>query len=414
MVAVVGAVVLALAGLHVDERIDGATELPLGLASTVDSARAVLSTVASATITFAGIAFSVSLLVVQQAASQHSPRIVQTLFRDPFNRRVMALVVGTFTYCLIVLRSVRASLDPAGEPIVPSLSVGVAVVLGVATILAVVAFINHSAHTMNVSEILERALRDAVAEIPVGSATTGGRQASDFVEPLGDEAWLVRFDRSGWVQHIDREALLGCLPDGAILHIRSHPGRYAVTGTVMCASSVVPSDPDEVARSIRRAVTIGTTRTPSQDPTYGVRALADVALRALSPGINDPTTAQDAIFHLAAVLVEFVNAEPPNPISIGRDGRRLVMVEQPSDEEVIRLAFDEIRRAAAAYPTVCIYLLEALALIDEARGTGEVDAVGVALRQQARLVVEGCAAADVLPADLELVRAAFNTRFAQS
>ena len=98
-------------------------ELPLGLTSTVDSARAVLSTIAGATITFAGIAFSVSLLIIQLASSQYSPRVVHTLFRDPFNRRVMGLVVGTFTYCVIVLRSVRSPLEQGGQPIIPNLSV---------------------------------------------------------------------------------------------------------------------------------------------------------------------------------------------------------------------------------------------------------------------------------------------------
>ncbi len=104
LIAVVGAVALGLIGVALDGRLDRrAATLPLGLTSTVDSARVRLSTIAGATITFAGIAFSVSLLLIQQASSQYSPRVVHTLFRDPFNKRVMALVVGTFTYCLVVL-----------------------------------------------------------------------------------------------------------------------------------------------------------------------------------------------------------------------------------------------------------------------------------------------------------------------
>ena len=156
MLGVVFAIAAGFIGLAVDRRLDQDRELPLGLTSTVDSARAVLSTIAGATITFAGIAFSVSLLIIQLASSQYSPRVVHTLFRDPFNRRVMGLVVGTFTYCVIVLRSVRSPFEQGGEPVIPNLSVAVAVVLGIATILAIVAFINHSAHSMDVSEILER------------------------------------------------------------------------------------------------------------------------------------------------------------------------------------------------------------------------------------------------------------------
>ena len=106
--------------LAVDRHVDTTlADLPLGFTSTVESARTLLGVIAGATISFAGIAFSVSLLIIQLASSQYSPRVVHTLFRDPFNKRVMALVVGTFTYCVVVLRSVRSALDPGGDPVDP-------------------------------------------------------------------------------------------------------------------------------------------------------------------------------------------------------------------------------------------------------------------------------------------------------
>ena len=174
LLSLLGGVGLGLSGLAVDSRFDdGTRRLPLGLTSTVESARAVLSTVAGATITFAGIAFSIALLVFQLASSQYSPRVVHTLFRDPFNKRVMGLVVGTFAYCLTVLRSVRSPLEEGGEPVIPNLSVAVAVLLGIATILAVVAFIDHSAHTMDVSTLLDRVRREAVEQIRLERPVTG-------------------------------------------------------------------------------------------------------------------------------------------------------------------------------------------------------------------------------------------------
>ena len=109
-VCVLAAAGLALGSIHLDRRLgDESARLPLGFSSTVDSARAVLSTVAGATITVAGIAFSIALLVIQLASSQYSPRVVHGLFRDPFNKRVMGVVVGTFAYCLVVLRAVRTA-----------------------------------------------------------------------------------------------------------------------------------------------------------------------------------------------------------------------------------------------------------------------------------------------------------------
>ena len=413
MIAVVGAVLLGLGGIALDEYVNERATggLPFGLTSTVESARALLSTIAGATIAFAGIAFSVSLLIIQLASSQYSPRVVHTMFRDPFNKRVMALVVGTFTYCVMVLRSVRSPLEEGGDPVIPNLSVMVAVVLGIATILAVVASINHSAHTMDVSEILENIRREATVSIHrEWSPAEPGTRPSEPLEPLDEPSCVVRFDRAGWVQQVDAEALLRCVPEGGVVRLETHPGRYAIEGTPFCTLSPPPADLDQLS-GVHSAVTIGDTRTMQQDVSYGLRQLADVALKALSPGINDPTTAQDSIFHAAAVLAEILRRDPPPRQRSGPGGRRLVLAQQPTRDELVRLTFDETRRAAAGQPAVCIYLLEALDLLSEAlHASGLADRTR-ALVEQADLVVAGCDAADVLPADRHLVHAAYQKRF---
>lgn len=412
MVAVVVAVGLGLAGIAVDRRIDRpAGSLPFGLGSTVDSARAVLSTIAGATIAFAGVAFSVSLLTIQLASSQYSPRVVHTLFRDPFNRRVMALVVGTFTYCVIVLRSVRSALEDGGQPVVPNLSVAVAVLLGISTILAVVAFINHSAHSMDVSEILADVRRGALSQIRREWSPAEPGAWSDEVPPAEEPSLLVRFDRGGWVQEMDLGGLMGCLPEHATMWVDTYPGRFAIEGTPLCRISPPPDQPDDIARRVCAAVAIGDTRTMQQDVSYGVRQLADVALKALSPGINDPTTAQDAIFHTAAVLAELLHRDPPPIETEGTQGRRLVVHQRHTHAELVGLAFDEVRRAAADQPAVCIYLLEALDLLEETTRASGLEERANMLVEQARLVVAGCEAADLLPADLRVVTAAFSRRF---
>lgn len=413
MLGVVSAVAIALVGIELDSRLDtGPGDLPLALASTVESARAVLSVIAGATITFAGVAFSVSLLTIQLASSQYSPRVVHTLFRDPFNRRIMALVVATFTYCVIVLRAVRSALEDGGEPVVPTLSVSFAVLLGIATILAIVAFINHAAHSMDVSEILERVRREAVEYVK-----------GEWVEvdeapmtPLGDldaeaETCMVRFDRAGWVQQLDVRGLLESLPPGTTMRLETFPGRYAIEGTPLATITPPIDGLPTVARRVCAAVAIGDTRTMQQDASYGLRLLADVALKALSPGINDPTTAQDAIFHAAAVLVELLVRNPPPQERTDTDGRRLLLPQQHTHDELIWLTFDEVRRAAADQPTVCIYLLEALELLKEALDAAGLSERTPALVEQAALVVAGCEATEVLAADLRLVQAAFEKRF---
>jgi uncharacterized membrane protein len=417
MIGVVIAVVLGFIGISADSRLhDGSIELPFGLTSTVDSARALLSTIAGATITFAGIAFSVSLLIIQQASSQYSPRVVHTLFRDPFNKRVMGLVVGTFTYCVMILRSTRSALEESGDPVIPNLSVAVAVVLGIATILAIVAFIDHSAHSMDISEILENVRRDTNAQIRAEwtEAGPGGDPRADDDGDLSRPHSVIRFDETGWVQQLDVEALLACTPDHSVLRIETHPGRYAIKGAPLCTITPPAADVEDLQVRLRAAVSTGDTRTMQQDASYGLRQLADVALKALSPGINDPTTAQDAIFHAAAVLAELLRHDPPPKVLEATEGKRLVLSQQFTHEELVSLAFDETRRAAAGLPTVCIYLLEALELlVDTVRAAGLTDRTA-ALEAQARLVLEGCEAADLLPADLDSVRHAYRKRFVAS
>lgn len=425
MLAVVAALGAGFVSLYVDQRLERrGVELPLGLTATVDSSRALLGTVAGATISFAGVAFSVSLLIIQLASSQYSPRVVHTLFRDPYSKRVMALVVGTFTYCVVVLRTVRSELEDGGNTVVPNLSVAIALVLGIATILAIVAFINHSAHSMDISEILERVRAEAVRQIDDEWALAGTNRSSitdlpddvSAINEAGDPdapGLLVRFDRSGWVQEIEADKLLESLPDGSVVHIETLAGRYAVAGTLLC--KICPAPPEHSRKSVTElasaAVAIGHSRTMQQDVTYGLRQLADVALKALSPAVNDPTTAQDAIFHSAAVLFELLRRDPPARVG-GAGGRRLVMRQQPRPEELIRLAFDETRRAAANQPAVCIYLLEAFELVAEALMAEGLDERTSEFNALARLTLAGAEASGMLAEDVELVRSAYAKRFA--
>lgn len=412
MVAVIVAAVLGLTALAVDRRVDATlADLPLGFTSTVESARTLLGVIAGATISFAGIAFSVSLLIIQLASSQFSPRVVHTLFRDPFSKRVMALVLGTFTYCVVVLRSVRSALERGGDPVIPNISVAFAVVLGIATILAIVAFINHSAHAMDISEILERIRRETTERIRAEWTPTkpGADTDREIPSPLDEPTTVIRAHRSGWIQEIDTAAILDCLPDGTTARVETHAGRYAIEDTRLIVITP-PIDATDLTSVLRAAFDIGQTRTMQQDVTYGLRQLVDVSVKALSSGINDPTTAQDAIFHTAAVLSELLRHDPPPAVTIDRS-RRLVMAQQPSHRQLVQLAYDEPRRAAATHPTVCIYLLATLDSLIETLNAAGLERRTAELNRQARLVAEGCGRSTPLGDDIESVKDAYAHKF---
>lgn len=413
MAFVVAGVVAGQLGIAVDREIsDGVTRLPLGLTSTVESARAVLSTVASGTITVAGIAFSVSILTIQLASSQYSPRVVSNLFQDPFNKRVIGLVVGTFAYCLVVLRSVRSSVEQQGEPVIPNVSVAVGVLLGIAAILAIVAFINHNAHAMDISKILAVVTSDAVDAV-------GRHWSTDTFEPAPTQqpevlpegrGFVVSCESDGWVQLLDHAGMLDAAPEGGTVRLEIAVGRYVISGSPLCTIWPEPSDRDTAIGSARAAVKVGQARTLRQDASYGVRQLADVALRALSPGVNDPTTAQDAIFHLAAVLRAFLERDPPAR-DLLHGGRRLVLAEAGGHEQLLTLAYGEIRRAAANHPTVCVYLLESMSLLRSSLEPDRQRAVDGLLHHEAGLVVEECERTDMSPRDIARVRMTFAEHF---
>lgn len=405
MVFVFGGVVLGELMLVADGRVDG---IPMGLTATVDSARSVLSVVAGATLAFAGIAFSVSLLLISLASSQFSPRVVNGLFRDPFNTRVMGFVVGTFTYCLVVLRAVRGPFEEGGTVVIPSISILLAVVLGIASVLSIIAFIDHAAHAMDVSKILHRVTNDSIERIRAEWPETSAPDVA-IDSPLGD-GFSILLDRQGWIQHIENSDLLEGLEQGSCMRVETSPGRYAIPGTPLATVWPEPADPELATERALQAIVVGETRTMRQDVSFGVRQLVDVALKALSPGINDPTTAQDAMFHLGAVLREILARSAPPRVIEGSEGRVLHLPEEPVQAELIDLAFDEVRIASAAQPTVSIYLLEVLHLLAASLDARDVES-GARLRRQADLVLEVSERADLTLFDHERVRSAHRARF---
>lgn len=380
--------------------------------STVDSARTVMSTTAAATMTFASITFSISLLIMQQGSSQFSPRVIHGLLRDPFNRRVIAVVMGTFTYCLVTLQRIRGPVAEGGEEVVPELSVVVGLLLGVVAVVSVIAAINHTSQKLDVSVILGDIVEQATAVSVATAADPAFESDSASEQPRfhGFPATVVRFETDGWIREIDRARLLRLAEPGGVVRLETDTGRYAIRSTPLCTvwPAVTADRLDDVTDAARAAVRVGPTRTMSEDVGYGVRQLVDVALKALSPGVNDPTTAQDAIFHLATVLVHRLT-QPPVPTAYrGDEGRELLAPHAITDDELAELAFSELRRTASGDPAVAVYMLQAIGLVvDAVRAEGHGDRVAPLL-EQARLIIAHAEAAELLDDDLDDLRRSYG------
>ena len=415
LVLVLAAVVLSMITTAIDARIRAHhVPLPELVLSTVDSARALLGVIASATIAFAGVSISISLLLIQLASSQFSPRVLYGFFRDPVTKWVTGIVIGTFTYCLLVLRVVRAPGETAAPQVVPHISVLIATVLGVGSIVAVVILINHSARSMQVGEIIRRITDEGRTQI----ASLHGRLEGAAGDPLptGPDPDTVGFTveahDEGWVQLLDVDRLRQSLPPDTTCELMVFIGGFVSLGSPLCVVRPAPSSEEEetVAQGIRQAVHLGRTRTTQQDVAFVFRQLVDIALRALSPGINDPTTAQEVLVHIGSLLQQLLRQQVEPAEAPDDRGREVLRPRDRRFDDYVNLAFDQIRLAASTQPAVSITILDVIGGV-----IADLDRAGVAngvnaLRRQARLVVAGLDRQHLLPEDVDAVLHAARSR----
>jgi uncharacterized membrane protein len=403
---VVLAVVLAWLVIRVDgQLLDGSDGSRFLLSVTVESGRALLGTIAGATITVAGIVFSVTVIAVQLASSEFSPRVLRNFLRDRFQQNVIGVVVGTFTYCTFVLATIRVTGVGDTDAPRPSLPVTVAIVLAVASILGIVAFIDHSARSMQVGHVIRRVTAETRARIAVLYVDHVHRgEPCDEPPPVPDgDPVVIRAWEMGWIQQLSEAALCGSTAPGSYLRVDSGVGAFVVADTPLVT---IWGDPDPDLEGIREAFVLGPERTMQQDVMFGIRQLVDIGLRALSTGVNDPTTAYEVIVHLGAILADVLQTDLPPRVRIDGDGRTLVLSDRHDHEAHVNRAFGQLRIAGAGQPAVLIRLLRTLHLLDELLRDLGLEARSEPIRRQAALVVATAEKQDYVTEDLEDIRRA--------
>ncbi len=351
-VVVVGFALLAWLLVRVDSNIGLPEAIPL-LPTTVASARAILSTIAGATITVAAIVFSITALTVQLASSQYSLRIVGILFRDTFQQVVIGVVTGTFVFSLLVLSSVRLPDEGVGAA-TPSAAATLAIIMAVISMLAIIGFISHVLQRIRVDVLVHRIASDTTEEFrkllpeKIGPVSGHGFSAADLSEAASIS---IRSSEAGWVVDIDDYEMLKAVEEDGVVRIDLEVGQFVHSGSTI-ATLWAPRNPNEAGERIRAGLTLARNRRIDGDPGFGLRILADIALKALSPGINDPATAVDVVSHLGEPLGEMLTREMPQRVTIGDHGGRAFRPHRPDREDYVRSALQEIRLNAAIHPNV--------------------------------------------------------------
>ncbi len=272
------------------------------------AARTMLSAIASSLISVTTLLFSLTIVTLQLASSQYSPRLLQTFVRDRVVQACLGILLGTFVFALVVLRSVRSADESDEGAFVPRLSVTLALVLALISVGALVAFISHQTRQLRV----ETMLRDVHVEAAATLRRLDAEQSEDGqpdadLPPVPAGARPVCARHSGFlVQVAERPLLAAAQGAGAVLRLIPRPGESVLAGVPVAWAWSDGSRGEPSVELLEDALAdhlvLGYERADHGDPSYGLRKLVDIAARALSPGINDPTTAVHALSHVSDLI----------------------------------------------------------------------------------------------------------------
>ncbi|MBR9989533.1 MAG: DUF2254 domain-containing protein [Gemmatimonadetes bacterium] len=333
---------------------------------TAEGAAGVLSAISGSIITVTGVVFSVTIVALQLASSQFTPRVLRQFTSDRANQIVLGVFIGTFTYTLLVQRTLRTA--DAGEEFVPNIAVTGAVLLALVSIAFLIFFINHAARSIQASVIIDSVALDTLASI---RRVFPERMEEDDEEPLvladaytegrDEPSRAIRVTKSGYIQEIDRATLKKVAElNHLFIRLDAEIGRFILPGDeVMCVWPAVEVD-EQIEADLRGALLLGMERTPHQDLKLGVIELMDIAVKAMSPSVNDPTTALNAMDRLGELLLELAWRKRGDRVEMSGHGRPVLITRRPVLEDTLGIAFDQLRHYAADNPMVAIAMMRLL------------------------------------------------------
>jgi len=362
-VALLGAL-LAAGTLALDHAASGGEGVTLAFGGDAEAARQILATIAGSLITVAGLAFSITIVVLTLVSNQFTPRAIRGFLADRVNQVVAGAFVGIFIYSLLVLRAVRG--NTIGDRFVPGISVSVAIVLALVALALLLVFIHHVGKSIQASSIAARISRETLRAIDhLYPAAVGERSGApaEVTRPAGEPTAAIRPDRHGFVQTIKLEALARKLGD-ALAEVPVRPGDFVNERDVLALVWLRDMSDADLESAVRGAVVIADERDVAEDAAFGIWQLADIAARALSPGVNDPTTAVTALAHLEAVLVRLAGRSIPS--GTRRVGDADVVAATVSFTEFVEGPFGEIARSLGGNARVAAAALGSLRSISEA------------------------------------------------
>jgi uncharacterized membrane protein len=341
--------------LEADGRMRLPTALTALLATEPGSAQVVLATMAGSMITVVSVVYTILVVALTLASIQFSPRILSSFLRHTSTQWTLGLVAGTFAYCVLLLRSVR--IDP---PFVPLASMALAVALVLASLSALVWFIHHIANGIQANHLVDRLAAETEPVIDeVWTATPHPEPPAPNVAGM-----VIQSNRSGYVQLIDTNGLRRLARRGLVVIVEQGMGRFVRVGAILARIDPPTAATPDVTAAVRDAFDLGPVRTFQEDVEWGFRQIVDIALKAISPAINDPSTAATCIDHLTRLLTRALGRFPPSGVE--RHGSGTLVLPHTTAVDLVDLAFEQIRQYSRGDMAVSLRLLRAFTEVGRA------------------------------------------------
>lgn len=342
LVCAIAAVGLGIVLTGIDDSYDTSRRLPFLFAGGPEGARSLLAAIITSMISFTGLVFSITIVVLQLTSSQFSPRVLRSFLRDRSNQLTLGVFVATFVYGLVVLRSVRGTAQ--ADPFVPQLAVTVAFGFVLASVAVFLGYIHHITQSIRAATIITNIWKETVKLLE--HRYPGG--AAPFSVAAHPEGPVHRMcaDRSGVVQRIDEQQLQRLAEQRKVtIYVLRSVGAFVPAGAPLfdIYGDQVP-DPGKLLGTVR----LGAERSTEEDVGFGMRQLVDIAARALSPGVNDPTTAIQVIDQLHDLLRRLATRPLLPRQFLENRGQDAVHIPQPTFADYLDLAVGEIAIGGAA------------------------------------------------------------------
>jgi uncharacterized membrane protein len=349
-------------------------------------AQVILSDIATSTMTVVSIVFAILLMTLTLASMQFSPRIIVSFARDRVTQWTLGIFLGTFLYCMAALPAAHSR--PA--PFAPVVTVMGAIVLAMLCVALLLFFIHHISQAISVNHIVDRIATETEAvidEVMPSPRREVHMETSDSTVPIVWET-SVSNDIAGYIRFVDLKQLLALSTSHRVrIQVVRRVGQFVPAGTPLLRVNKADRLSPELAAALRAAFDFGPTRTLQQDIEFGVLQIVDIALKAISPAVNDPTTAVGCVDQLSRILIRFASREVPEPRVYDLRGVARVHIQWIDFEKLLESAFGQIRMYSKSDVAVSLRLLRALGDIAI---TSRDEGYRKLLVDHGRRVVEGC------------------------